>query len=73
MKKWTIRIEVSVSDIWVADGFDMSQRLEELKESIEGMLPYSYGDEVVVKTKILKAPKDIDMAELQNGTVEPKD
>ena len=49
MFKWTV--EVEVSENWVADGFDLSNRIEELGETL---LPFSVDGEVAVH--IRKAP-----------------
>lgn len=56
--KWKIEVTLDVDPTWVADGFDASHpdRIEEIQDVISGLLPYSYGNEFIVKAKILKAP-----------------
>lgn len=51
MKTWKVTLELSVSDNWLEDGFDLTE--EERKEQIteffeEQLLPYSYTNEVIV-------------------------
>jgi hypothetical protein len=48
--KWTVEIEVN--EVWVADGFDLTD--ERLKEMIESELGYSYSHET--RVQVLKAP-----------------
>lgn len=57
--KWKIEIELEVSDNWIEDGFNMSDkfRLDMLEEHFQSdQLPYSYGHEVVAKVTITEAP-----------------
>lgn len=56
MQKWVIQIELQVSNVWVADGFDAEQYEEEISESITGLLPYAYGHEVKAKVKFIQSP-----------------
>lgn len=75
MKTWEFKIKMSVADSWVMDGFDASQgnRIEEIKEAIQGLLSYAYGNEVKVDVKILKAPDQKVIEKLCDGEVEPQD
>jgi hypothetical protein len=68
MKNWTIEIKVSVSDNWIADGFDPSTKAwkESIEEAILNLLPYSiYDVEMKAKVKVVKAPDPKVIAELQ--------
>lgn len=52
MKTWKIELELSVSDNWLEDGFDLTEeeRKEQITEFFEGqLLPYSYTNEVIVQ------------------------
>lgn len=69
MKTWEIKLTVSVADSWIADGFDMAERLGDLTEQVQSMLPYAYTHEIAVKAKITKAPDAKQIAALQK----PKD
>lgn len=75
MKTWKFEITMKVADSWVADGFDASQenRIEEIKEAMQGMLPYAYGHEVLVNVNVTKAPDQKEIEELQNGEAKIKD
>lgn len=50
-KKWKLEIEVEVSDNWIADGFNLPDRFENIKESIQSELPYAYENEIKVTIK----------------------
>lgn len=65
MKTWKIEIELKVSDNWVEDGFDASERTEQIAEMMQGLLPYAYGHEVKAKVKITKAPTKDEIRKLQ--------
>jgi hypothetical protein len=54
MKTWKVEFEISVSDNWILDGFDMKEREEQLMEFLNfELLPYSFENEVVTnKMKI---------------------
>lgn len=59
MKTYTLT--VSVSDNWIADGFDFQEGyIEWLRENL---IPYAYEDEVVVK--VTKRPPQQEILELQ--------
>jgi len=73
MQTWELKIKVSVADSWIADGFNMNERLEDLEDHVRSMLPYAYGHEVKVKAKILKHPVYEVLNQLQDGRLEPKD
>jgi hypothetical protein len=65
MQTWKIEITVKVDDSWVADGFDMAQRLEHLNEAVSSMWPYAYSHEFSVKSKITDKPTKEKIRELQ--------
>jgi hypothetical protein len=49
MKTWKVSFEISISDCWIEDGFDMKERKEQLIEFLEEqLLPYSYSNEVLI-------------------------
>lgn len=58
--KWTIALEVD--EFWVAEGFDPDDA--QITDAIlGGMLRYAYPSEV--KAKVIKRPKDADIAKVQ--------
>lgn len=68
MQTWNINLELKVSDNWVADGVDFSDKefLEKLNEHIRGFMPYVYYEvEFKVKSKIVSAPDKKIVKELQ--------
>lgn len=69
--KWKITIELEVSPNWVFDGFDMNTdvRKDELHDSIVGMLPYAYEQEMNVKidVKELIASNDLTAQKKEHG------
>lgn len=73
MKTWKLSITVKVADSWVADGFNLSERIEEIEEQIANILPFAYGHEVEIKAKITFSPKATTIEALQNGELEIKD
>ncbi len=52
MKMFKWKLEIEVSESWVADGFELTQ--QRAKDIIESAIPYSSSEETTVK--ILKAP-----------------
>ena len=52
MKSWKIKIDLSVSQNWVDDGFDLSERQEEIDELLRSMLPYAHEEEMEIKIVI---------------------
>ena len=52
MKKWKLEIEIDVSQNWIDDGFDLSERQEEIEELLRSMLPYAYEHEMEIKIGI---------------------
>lgn len=73
MKTWEIKIKLSVADSWIADGFDASERLEDIQDDIKRALPYAHDWEVKVKATITKAPAKKVIEQLQNGELPIKD
>lgn len=73
MKNWKIEGSISIADSWVADGFNLKQRIEEMEELLQSMLPYAEGNEIIVKIKITAAPAQVLIDALQNGETEAKD
>lgn len=65
--KWVARVEVSVSKNWIEDGFDLSERREEIEEAVRAMLPYAVSGELGIKVTISSAPKKEDIRAAQNG------
>ncbi len=53
MKKFRVEVEMTVTQNWIEDGFDLAEREEEIKEAFANMLPYAYGHEVKVEIKSL--------------------
>jgi hypothetical protein len=49
MKKFKVSIEMTVSQNWIDDGFDLAEREDEICEAFERMLPYAHASEAVVK------------------------
>lgn len=72
MKTFKIEITLKVADSWVADGFDASERLEEIEEQIASILPFAYGHELQVKAKVIYAPSKAVINGLQSGEIEIK-
>lgn len=62
---WKIEITLKVDDGWVADGFDASERVEEIAELMKGMIPSAYSHEMRADVKIMKAPAKEKIRELQ--------
>jgi len=66
--KWKLEIELTVSDNWVEDGFNMSDqwRIEKLQEHFQSdQLPFAYGHEVKAEVKITKAPVESKILKMQ--------
>lgn len=73
MKTFKFEVTMKVSDSWIADGFQISDRIDQIEETIQGLLPYAYGHECVVKVKVTKEPEAKIIQQLQNGELEIKD
>lgn len=71
MKAFSVTVKMKVADSWIADGFNLNEREEEIKDAFSAMLPYAYGHEVNISVKFGPEPKG--MAELQSGEAEAKD
>jgi len=72
MKTFKIEITLKVADSWIADGFDASERLEEIEEQITSILPFAYGHELEVIAKLISAPSKAVIEALQSGELEIK-
>jgi len=57
--RWTVQF--SVSDNWIADGFELTQ--EDVERMIQERIPYAYPHEVTAE--IRRAPDAIDLAEAE--------
>jgi hypothetical protein len=56
-RKFVLQIVMSVDDSWIADGFSCNgKHLKNVKEYIQGLLPYAYGHEFNVKVKLISGP-----------------
>lgn len=51
MKLFKLEIWVTVSQNWIEDGFEMSEREDEIKEAFANMLPHAYEHEVKTEIK----------------------
>ena len=69
MRTWELNVKISVADSWVADGFNLKERMDEVEEALTRMLPFAYGHELEIKLKILSAPTPQVIAALQDGTL----
>lgn len=51
MKTWKISLEMSVSDCWIEDGFNLEEqeRKYQIIDMFGAMLPYAYCNEVIIK------------------------
>lgn len=68
MQTWNVNLELKVSDNWVAEGVDFSDKdmLEKLNEHIRAFLPYTYYEiEFKVNSRIVSAPDTKVVNELQ--------
>lgn len=68
MQTWKIHLELKISDHWVADGVDFSNKafLDNLNEHIRNFMPYAiYETEFKVKSIIVSAPDKKIVSELQ--------
>lgn len=57
--KWTV--EISISEIWVADGFDLTE--ERLRDMVASHLGYACHNEIAVR--VVKAPEPAAIAKAQ--------
>ncbi len=73
MQKFSFNVKMQVSDSWVADGFEIKARIEQIEELITGLLPYAYGHECIVKVTVTGSPSPKTILSLQNGDLEPAD
>jgi hypothetical protein len=63
--KWKLEITLEVADTWVEDGFDAKERLDDIQESIEHLIPYAYAHEFKVKARVISAPDNKKIREIQ--------
>ncbi len=73
MQTFSFNVKMKVADSWVADGFQIKDRIEQIEELIAGLLPYAYGHECIVTVKVTGSPSDAIIEALQNGELEIKD
>lgn len=54
MKKYTVVLNIQVSDNWIEDGFDMTQkeRKEQLSDAVRAILPYANEHEIKVDVEV---------------------
>mgnify|MGYP003533150699 CR=1 FL=1 len=54
MKKYTVVLNIQVSDNWIEDGFDMTEkeRKEQLSDAVRAMLPYAHEHEIKVDVEV---------------------
>lgn len=67
MQTWKINIELKVSDNWVSDGVNFTDKdyFESFLEHIREFIPYAYYDiEFKVKGKVTKSPTNEKINEL---------
>lgn len=69
MKKWKITLILEVSNNWIKDGFDASERLEQIEELVSTLLPSAYEEEFKVKAKVTTAPDPKVLAEMMGYSV----
>jgi len=61
MKTFRVNIEIKVAQCWIEDGFDLSEREQQIIDAFKEMLPYAYDDEMVIKiTKLTSKQNKID-------------
>lgn len=66
-KTWKLSVTLEVADTWVADGFNASDRVDEIAQRLADMLPYATPDEVKVKVEVTAAPTPEIIRHLQDG------
>lgn len=59
MKTWKVELTVTVSENWIDDGFELTEREQEIKDCFHSMLPYAYGNEVSVDVRKIELKKHI--------------
>jgi len=66
MKTWKFTVTLKVNECWVEDGFNLSNRINELKQYFEEQLiPYATEGEITAEIKITKAPRKEDILKSQ--------
>ncbi len=73
MQTFSFTVKMKVADSWVADGFQVADRIDQITEKIQELIPYAYGHECIVSVKITGSPLLEIITSLQNGELEPKD
>lgn len=63
---WKVEVTLEVADSWVMDGFDASNRIDEIEEKLSHLLPHAYGNEFKVSAKITKKPTKKLLRELED-------
>jgi hypothetical protein len=73
MQVFKFIVIMKVADSWIADGFQVKDRIDQIEEKIAELLPYAYGHEVKVSVSLITHPSENIINSLQNGTLEAKD
>lgn len=73
MQTFSFNVKMQVADSWVADGFQVKDRIDQIQELIAELLPYAYGHECKVTVKVTGSPSDATITALQNGELEAAD
>jgi hypothetical protein len=73
MQNFSFKVKMQVADSWVADGFQIKDRIEQIEELIQGLLPYAYEHECIVKVTVTGSPSDATIEALQTGEAEAAD
>lgn len=69
MKTWELKVKLEVGNVWLEDGFDASERIEEINDLLSSLLPHAFGSEFKITTKIIKAPKKEELLKIQGYKV----
>ena len=59
MKTFKIDVKVKVAEVWIDDGFDMTDThwIEYIESKFKEMIPYAYDHEVQVVVKVKEVSK----------------
>lgn len=73
MQVFKFIVSMKVADSWVADGFQIIDRIDQIEEKMAELLPYAYEHEVKVSVSLITHPSENIIKSLQNGDLEIKD